>query len=444
MSDALTEGALVPLAVAACALAGLWLAAWAGGRSRQAVRNSVLGRVRTTWRRLGVMRRVALPDGVPFSPPEGASRLVPQEVCIALDGMPPRAIRSTISTAGRLPTLLFYLPVLLHCFRLALRHRGLMLPSVANPHIVCGGFRGESKMSYLQQIPADLQQWVAPSHRFVATPDLARPQGLARLERQIAAQGLAFPLVAKPDIGSQGYGVRLVRDLADLGAYLAEFPAGEAVILQHYVDWQGEAGVLYVRLPGEPQGRIFSLGFRSFPHVVGDGRSTLAELIETDPRTSRMARRHRRAAAAQLARVPARGELVRLSLLGSVRIGALYYDGGAYVTPALTARFDEIARAMPEFYFGRFDVRFESVDALCRGEGFRVLEVNGASAEAIHIWDPEQTVRETYRVLFEQFRLLYEIGANNRDRGHRPISLAGFLALQWKESRLLRRYPASD
>src|SRR3546814_9708806 len=69
----------------------------------------------------------------------------------SLDGMPPRAIRTTISPTGRVPTLLFYLPVLLHCFRLARRHRGLMLPSVANPQILCGGFRGESKMSYLQQ-----------------------------------------------------------------------------------------------------------------------------------------------------------------------------------------------------------------------------------------------------------------------------------------------------
>ena len=424
MSYALTVSALVPLTVAACALVAVRLVA----RNRQPSRNPVVARVRTSLR-----RRAALA-------PLAALRVAE----VALDGMPPRAIRTTISTAGRLPALLFYLPVLLHCFGLALRHRGLMLPSVANPQILCGGFRGESKMSYLRQIPPGLQHWVAPSQLIVAAPGLAGAGGLAWLAREIARRGLAFPLVVKPDIGSQGYGVRLVRDLAELGAYLEDFPAGEAFILQHYVDWQGEAGVLYVRLPGEAAGRIFSLGFRSFPHVVGDGRATLAELIETDPRTSRMARRHRRAAAAQLARVPAKGELVRLSLLGSVRIGALYYDGGAYITPALAARFDEIARAMPEFYFGRFDVRFKTIEALGRGEDFQILEVNGASAEAIHIWDPEQTVRETYRVLFEQFRLLYEIGAGNRDRGHRPISLAGFLALQWKESRLLRRYPASD
>lgn len=414
MVYALTMGALVPLAVVAYAFASLRDTA----RNRQPIRNPVLAHLR----RADTQR----------------------EAEVALAGMPPRAIRTTISAAGRLPALLFYLPVLLHCCRLALRHRGFTLPSVANPRILCGGFRGESKSSYLEQVPSALQRWVAPSLRIVAAPALAQPASLARLATEIARHGLSFPLVAKPDIGSQGYGVRLVRDRAELAAYLADFPLGEALILQHYVDWQGEAGVFYVRRPDEARGRIFSLGFRSFPHVVGDGRRTLAQLIDTDPRTSRMARRHRRTAAAELARVPAQGELVRLSLLGSVRVGALYTDGGAYITPALTARFDEIARAMPEFYFGRFDVRFRTVEALGRGEDFQILEVNGASAEAIHIWDPEQTVRETYRVLFEQFRLLYEIGAGNRDRGHRPISLAGFLALQWKESRLLRRYPASD
>src|SRR3546814_13425800 len=95
--------------------------------------------------------------------------------------------------------------------------------------------------------------WVAPSYLTVAAPGLARPDGLAALAQEIARRGLAFPLVVKPDIGSQGYGVRLVRGPAELGAYLEGFPAGEAFILQDYVDWQGEAGVRHVRPPGEPE-----------------------------------------------------------------------------------------------------------------------------------------------------------------------------------------------
>ncbi|MGF1593913.1 MAG: hypothetical protein ACFCUW_11570 [Kiloniellaceae bacterium] len=423
-ADALAVKALMPLAVASLAFAGFWVAAKFTTRGWPAVQRGWILRARRAWRRrLG-------------------SR--PREARVALSGMPPRSIRTTISAAGRLPAVLFYLPVVVHCLWLGWRHRGFMLPSIANPNILCGGFRGESKMAYLDQIPARLQHRVTPSLRLVAGPSLLARAGPDRLAQAVAGRGLAFPLVVKPDIGSQGYGVRLVRNLADLAGYLRDFPAGEGFLLQTYVDWEGEAGVLYVRLPGEARGRIFSLGFRSFPHVVGDGRSRLADLISTDPRTCRMARRHRKAAATQLRRVPAQGELVRLSLLGSVRTGAFYYDGAAYITPALVARFDEIARAMPEFYFGRFDIRFGSVEALCRGEDFQILEVNGAGAEAIHIWDPEQTVRETYRVLFEQFRLLYRIGAGNRARGHRPVSLAAFLALQWKESCLLRRYPASS
>ena len=438
MTETLTAIELAPLALGGCALAALAIAAMAATRVRQPLLGQIFARLRPSRMRgrgRSRMGRRAGPKGtVPAS----------REAHVALAGMPPRSISTTISTAGRCPAVLFYLPVVLHCLQLGWRHRGFTLPSVANPNIVCGGFRGESKMAYLEQIPADLQHRVAPSLRVVAAADLARPAGLDALERSLGSRGLTWPLVAKPDIGSQGFGVRVVRDRAELADYLAGFPLGEALILQRLVGWEGEAGVHYVRRPGEARGRVFSLGFRVFPHVVGDGRSTLGDLIETDPRTRRMARRHRQAAADQLERVPAKGEMVRLSLLGSVRIGAFYYDGAAYITPELEARFDEIARAMPEFYFGRFDIRFKSVESLCRGEDFQILEVNGASAEAIHIWDPEQTVRETYRVLFEQFRLLYEIGAGNRDRGHRPISLAGFLALQWKESRLLRRYPASS
>src|SRR3546814_11823300 len=116
--------------------------------------------------------------------------------------------------------------------------------------------------------------WVAPSYLTVAAPGLARPDGLAALAQEIARRGLAFPLVVKPDIGSHGYGVRLVRGVAELGAYLEGFPAGEAFILQDYVDWQGAAGGIYVRLPGGPAGHIFSLSLPPLPHVVGPRTTT--------------------------------------------------------------------------------------------------------------------------------------------------------------------------
>jgi hypothetical protein len=233
-------------------------------------------------------------------------------------------------------------------------------------------------------------------------------------------------------------------DVHELTAYVEAYPGGEALILQEFLPWAGEAGIFYIRRPGEERGRIYSLGLRYYPHVVGNGRASLRELIAADPRLSRRAKLHMAAVESRLDEVPAEGALIRLATIASLRIGALYRDGGPLITRALAERIDAIARSMPEFHYGRFDVRFASIEGLQRAEEFRIIEVNGAGAEAIHIWDPELGIGEAYRILFEQHEILFAIAARNRDRGWQPIGLRELLALQWKESRLLRAYPLSN
>jgi hypothetical protein len=49
--------------------------------------------------------------------------------------------------------------------------------------------------------------------------------------------------------------------------------------------------------------------------------------------------------------------------------------------------------------------------------GFTVLELNNVTSEATHIYDPGIGLFEAYRVLFEQWRLAFEIGAENFRRG---------------------------
>ena len=43
----------------------------------------------------------------------------------------------------------------------------------------------------------------------------------------------------------------------------------------------------------------------------------------------------------------------------------------------------------------------------------------GVTAEATHIYDPRYRVWQAYRVLFEQWRAAFAIGAANRQRGAR-------------------------
>ena len=182
--------------------------------------------------------------------------------------------------------------------------------------------------------------------------------------------------------------------------------------------------MLYARLPGETKGRVLSLTLRYAPHVVGNGRSTLRELIRADARAQwKQALHlgkdlsHRGVDPQALDSIPARGEAVRIALIGNQRAGALYRDGRGYITAALEARFDAIARSMSDFHYGRFDLRFDSLDDLMRGENFSIVEINGIGGEAIDCWDPRLSVGEVYRRLAGQQRLLFRIGASNRARG---------------------------
>ena len=212
-----------------------------------------------------------------------------------------------------------------------------------------------------------------------------------------------------------------------------------------------EAAVLYARLPGEPAGRILSLTFRYFPHVVGNGRADRApahrqrraRAMEIRPASRRRSRATAASTARELDRVPARGEVVRIALIGNQRAGALYRDGRRHITAALEARFDAIARGMTEFHYGRFDLRFESLDGFMRGEDFSIVEINGIGGEAIDCWDPRLSVGEVYRRLADQQRLLFLIGERNRARGFRPTGVGDFVGSLIRQSQLIRRYPAS-
>ncbi|CAO3458002.1 D-alanine-D-alanine ligase [Azospirillum largimobile] len=360
---------------------------------------------------------------------------------IALPGLPVvPAGAPTIGWAERIPPLLFYIPLVVQWFALGIRYRSLSLPTAANPSIEAGGLLGESKIACMDLIGPAARRWAACSVALVNRPSLTP----AALDMLASGAGLSFPLVAKPDIGWRGIGVRLVRDSADLRAYLAGFPAEARVILQEHVDYAGEAGIFYVRKPGERHGRIFSMTFRYYPHVVGDGRSSLRELIAADPRASWKADLHHEALADRLDEVPAAGRTVRLSLVGSSRVGGLYKDACGHVTATLTARFDEIADQMPGFHFGRFDVRFASVERLAVGEDFRIIEVNGAGAEAIHMWDPDFRLADAYATLFHQQALMFEVADACRAQGTKPLTAWELISYQRRQQTLLPLYPASN
>jgi hypothetical protein len=296
---------------------------------------------------------------------------------------------------------------------LGIRNRSLTLFTAANPGIPSSGFVGESKSAILGNLTRCAEFELVPA----SLPAESRI-------RQVKAFH-AFPVVLKPDVGERGSGVAIVRNDRDLAAYF-ETTSGDAIV-QRYITGL-EFGIFYYRYPGQSDGRIFSITEKRFPFVVGDGSSTIADLVLRDERAVCLADVYLSRLKRGPVDVPVSGEVIPLAEVGSHCRGAIFLNGAHLATEALRAAVDRAARECPGFYFGRFDVRSPSVEAVRAGR-FTILELNGVSAEATHIYDPAVTLLEAYRVLFRQWRIAFEIGAKNHDAGWPTMTLREFVTL---------------
>jgi hypothetical protein len=351
-----------------------------------------------------------------------------------------RALTAQITTLERFPKWLICVPLTVQWFALALRYGSLTLPTVANPCITAGGLVGEGKLEYLNALGP---QGRAACANYFAVGTGAPPLRSA-VRRQMRASGLVFPLVVKPNLGLSGYGVRRVNSMGELMAYLAAFLARETVVVQSYLPQPMEAGIFYAREPGSAEGRIIGLALRHFPSVTGDGKRTVGELIAADPRARRSTSGPRHQSAVDLRQVLGLGETARLATIGSTRVGGLYTDGAAHISAPLTRAIDAVAKEMPHFYFGRFDVRFDSFAALSGQGEFTLMEINGAGSEAIEAWDPATPWRRGLARVFAKQRLLFSIAHSLRKQGFEPISVAELARLNARQNRLVASYPPSN
>jgi pimeloyl-ACP methyl ester carboxylesterase len=314
------------------------------------------------------------------------------------------------------PVWLFYLPMFPWITWLALRHRGITTPTATNPAMPHGGFVGESKAEILEQLPAD---WTQPSLYVAPGPAASRVE---TLRQHLDTQGWTFPLVLKPDEGQRGLGLKRVRGWDDVLRYFESNP--RATLCQTYNPGPFEAGIFYYRFPGEETGRIFSITDKAFPEIEGDGKSSLERLILRHPRLRMQWKIFSRRFADSLESIPAKGERVPLALAGNHCQGTMFLDGERLLTPTLERAIDGVARQYDGFYFGRFDVRYTSEDALRKGRGFKVLELNGVMSESTNVYDPSWSLWAAYGTLREQWNLAFSIGAANRARGNRTSTIS--------------------
>lgn len=296
------------------------------------------------------------------------------------------------------PFWFFYLPVYGYWLWLSLRAGSPFFFSAANPLMKLGGFMEYSKYKVLAHIPEAYRP----------------PMQLLEPPFSEAEVTLSFPLIAKPDKGERGRAVRKINDAEALQAYLRT--AKEAVILQEFVDLPLEFGLMYHRMPNSPKGKITSLMQREFLHVTGDGIASIRELLLASSRNQRYAEKVVTAYPELSDSVPEKGERVLVEPIGNHSRGTIFRNKNHRITAELEAVFDRISAPVSGYFFGRYDLRAASWEALFAGE-VQILELNGANSEPAHIYDPDMQLLQAYRDLFRHWKTLYRVSRANHQRG---------------------------
>lgn len=301
-------------------------------------------------------------------------------------------------------------PLFVYFGWLALRSRSITFFSASNPGITMGGMFGESKYEVLKKIPEGYVPKTILIHAAATKKQVLD---------EITRAGLSLPVIFKPDIGERGYMVKRVHNEADIEKYLLAMK--HDFLVQELVDLPMEFGVFYLRHPLHDRGKVNSIVMKEMLTITGDGQATLQQLILAKDRAKLQWEKLQISLNNRLHEIPPKGEVIELVSIGNHCLGTTFLNANHLIDEELTNSFDNLSKQVDGFYFGRFDLRCESVEALKRGD-VKILELNGCGAEPAHIYHPGFPITKALVVLFEHWRNIFLIARANVKNGAHYIS----------------------
>ncbi len=300
-----------------------------------------------------------------------------------------------------------YIPLvpvwLWHC----IKARSFWFFTASNPTITFGGFEGEGKMEMYNQLPGG-----SYPKSIVIEPGIATHN----LQQQITGSGFTYPYAVKPDIGMMGFMFRIINNETELYNYHASMP--KKYIVQELITYPLEVSVFYFRMPNETKGTVSGFLQKCPPTVTGNGKSSLRQLIlsQKDLKFVQedMLARHKN----KLEWILPLGEVFTLSFACNRSQGGKLKSLAHEIDGQLRETFDKISCHAGYFYYGRYDVKCNSVAELKAGKNFSILEFNGAGAGVQHIYGNNLSLWQAMKTILVHWRMLYKISVyNNRKKG---------------------------
>lgn len=237
----------------------------------------------------------------------------------------------------------------------------------------------------------------------------------AAVLNMIRQNNFSFPLIAKPDIGMRGLAAKKLLNENDITLNAVKYDID--FLIQEFVPYDHEVGIFYHRYPGEKKGAISGIVGKEFLSITGDGKNSILQLLEKDKRFLLQVESLKKEYGPELNDVLAEGEQKLLVPYGNHARGAKFLDFTDRVDEDITLLTDEICKQVPEFYYGRIDLRYNSWEELKQGKNFSIIELNGAGSEPTHMYDPKHSLFFAWKEIIRHWIILWRISRLNHRKG---------------------------
>jgi len=321
------------------------------------------------------------------------------------------------------PMWIVYFPVSFYYLYLAIKAKSFFFFSAANPSIETGGMFFESKNKIFELIPTKY---------YPKTLFIEESLNMEHILTLMNGSELSFPIIAKPDRGERGWCVQKINNQMELIQYRENTRID--FLIQQYIDYPLEFSLFYYRNPNSNKGSITSLTYKKLLTIIGDGISTIEELILKNDRAFLHYHRLKNSGDIHFKEILLENEEKVLVPYGNHVLGAEFQNYEHIIDSQLNEVFDRISKSIKGFYFGRFDLRTTSIEDLKAGKNISILELNGAGAEPAHIYDPQFSFFEAQKVLATHYKMMFDAAKANKQKGEEFMTYASF-----KETRNLEK-----
>ncbi len=300
----------------------------------------------------------------------------------------------------------------------AAKYRSLTFFSACNPALSFGGMLADNKTEAYDIIPS---QYLPLMLTYDATQDL---------HSQLSHHKIQFPVIVKPNMGYKGYAVLECADFDELEAYLGKIDVNKEWLIQEYIDYKCEYSIMYFRSPISDQYGVTSISNKSYPAVIGDGKNNINALIDQyqNPFVDKQYLKNKWASI--ITTIPIKDESVVLHHIGNYSRGSKFYSLMEENDARLAQAVHKVFHRTNEIYFARLDIKADSLEAVRRGE-FKIMEINGAKSEPLHIYDPKYGIWDRVKDVRGHWKLMSRIIDERRSLGYEfPGNIEGLKSVQ--------------